>query len=102
MKGGAAHDSNAGREKMSRLTNCPDCGAEISQKAKACPHCSRARNGGFFVKLLGFVARLVIAIIALPFLPVVFAGFGAGFHHGAVGDRSAIASPTPAMRQIGR
>jgi hypothetical protein len=50
------------------------------------------------VKLLGFAACLVIVIIALPFLPVVFAGF----HHGAAGDRTAAASPTPALRQTSR
>lgn len=49
------------------LKNCPECGHEISKKAKACPKCGHAKKGFFY----GCGTATVIILLLIIAIAVV-------------------------------
>ena len=55
---------------MAKLTQCKDCGNQISKNAASCPNCG-AKN-----KRTSIVTWLVLIFIGIPILIAVFSGAG--------------------------
>lgn len=47
------------------MIKCPDCGNEISEKAKACPHCGRPINPNKGCTLVVGVLLVVFGMLML-------------------------------------
>jgi len=69
------------RVRNAKLTNCRDCGREVSLVAYSCPHCGatfRRKHGVFyyvFVGTLSLIGTLAILIVALLFFGVISSAF---------------------------
>jgi hypothetical protein len=82
------------------LVNCPECAREVSDKAKACPHCGAPVSaapvlieqtgkrlklyqgigcGGMMISLFGFFAIMTIEDAPNKFPPIAFIAFPALF-----------------------
>jgi hypothetical protein len=52
------------------LINCPECGAQVSDKAVSCPSCGHPMNavaGGGLLKTFGWMSIAIIALIVALF-----------------------------------
>ena len=52
------------------LTNCPECGKEISEKALMCPNCGYAVGGGG--RLLAYEYRSETKLFGLPLVHIIY------------------------------
>jgi hypothetical protein len=60
------------------LINCPDCGKEVSGKAKTCPNCGRPINKDNFVAGAIFYIALIGFGVFFLMLPISFAPIAGG------------------------
>lgn len=62
---------------MKKIINCKTCGAEISPRAKRCPHCREMTPGELF-------SQIVIGLMIAPFI-VILILIAIGFYLGWIG-----------------